>query len=47
VQPVTLGVVATSLLAIVFGVAFWTLLLHVAPEIVGQIEAMVVVTSRV
>ena len=35
--PVTLGVVAAWLLAIALGVAFWTLLLHAAPAIVGQI----------
>jgi hypothetical protein len=38
--PVTLGVVATWLLAIAFGVAFWTLLLHAAPAIVGLIERL-------
>jgi hypothetical protein len=36
--PVTLGVVAAWLLAIALGVAFWTLLLHAAPAIVGLIE---------
>ena len=33
---VTLGVVAIWLLAIAFGVAFWTVLFHVAFAIVGQ-----------
>ena len=35
--PVTLGVVAIWLLAIALGMAFWTLLLHAAPAIVGLI----------
>jgi hypothetical protein len=35
--PVTFGVVATWLLALVFGVAFWMLLLHAVPAIVGLI----------
>ena len=35
--PVTLGVVAIWLLAIAFGVAFWTVLFRVASAIVGQI----------
>ena len=34
--PVTLGVVAIWLLAMAFGVAFWTVLFHAASAIVGQ-----------
>jgi hypothetical protein len=40
VPPVTFGVVATWLLALGFGMAFWTLLLHAAPAIVGLIERL-------
>jgi len=36
--PVTFGVVASWLLAIAFGVAFWTLLFHVMPAIVLLIQ---------
>jgi hypothetical protein len=38
--PVTFGVIATWLLALGFGVAFWTLLLHAAPAIAGLIERL-------
>jgi hypothetical protein len=38
--PVTFGVVATWLLAIAFGVAFWTLLFNVTPAIVGLLQRL-------
>jgi hypothetical protein len=34
--PITFGVIATWLLAMAFGVAFWTVLFHVVSAIVGQ-----------
>jgi hypothetical protein len=38
--PVTFGVVAVWLFALAFGVAFWTVLVHVASAIVGQIHQL-------
>jgi hypothetical protein len=38
--PVTFGVVATWLFALAFGLAFWTVLFHVASVIAGQIQRL-------